>query len=419
MPPVAYQWVETMKRVASLLGGPRLRSVAGALLGLAVVAACSGVEAAADGHSRERFVVERGRFQPTILLTGEVVAEEAVRFVVPNANIWPVQIQWLAEDGAEIKAGSPVLSFDNSQLTADLEQRREAVLDAEERLASQRAAAASQLEEAAFGFEQAKASLAKARLDADVPAELFAAREYENRQLALHRAELELAKAEGVQRAAGSAGEADIALAAVALDKSRLAVATAERRLAALELLAPRDGVVLRHENREQALRPYEIGDSVWPGLVVASLPDLSTLLVEASLYDVDDGRVIAGQPVVAQLDAYPEQTFGGRVRSVDALAEVPAARSSRRLFRVVVDLDESDLERLRPGMSVKLEVTGEAHESVLLVPRAAIDWSAETPRVRTADGEATAVELGDCTADVCMATAGVSAGQVLVRSRP
>lgn len=380
----------------------------------ASLGACGGVEAADRRPDDRSLVVTRGDFVPMTLLSGELVAEEAERFVVPNANVWPVQIQWLAEDGAELEAGEAVVAFDNTQVVSSLEQSRQAVLDAEERLASERARVASSLEESAFALEQAKATLAKAELEADVPKELFSAREYEDRQLALRRAELDLTKAEGVLASTRESGQADIAIAAVALDKARLEVAVVERRLGSLEMLAPRDGVVLRHENRQEALRPYEIGDSVWPGLTVASLPSLATLMVEAALYDVDDGRVGPGQRVTARLDAYPERTYSGRVRSVDALAEVAGTRSSRRVFRVLVDLETLDPERMRPGMSVKLEVFGAAQASVLLVPRPAISWHQGEATIIDPSGRRAPIEVEYCAPAVCVATDGVEEGQAL-----
>lgn len=381
---------------------------------LVVLGACGGAEAVDRGLVDARATVTRGTFVPTTLLSGSLVAAEAERVVAPNANIWPLQIQWLAEDGAEVTAGQTVVAFDNSQVVSSLEQSRQAVLDAEERLASERARIASQLEESAFALEQARATLAKARLDADVPEELFAAREYEDRQLALRRAELDLTKSEGVLETSRSSGEADIAIARVALDKARLDVAVVERRLRSLEMVAPSDGVVLRHENRQQALRPFEIGDAVWPGMTVASLPNLATLMIEASLYDVDDGRVVPGQRVTARLDAYPEQTYEGRVHSVDALAEVASSRSSRRVFRVLVDLESVDSERMRPGMSVKLEVFGAARDAVLLVPRRAIAWREGGATVIDTSGRRSEIEVEDCAPMVCVATGGVEEGQGL-----
>ncbi len=380
---------------------------------LMVHSACSRADASLGG--KEGLVVVQGTFAPSLLLTGELVAESAIRFVTPNANIWPVQIQWLEEDGAEVAAGDPVVEFDNSRLTSNLEQVRDAVRTAEDTLASTRAQVASTLEEARFALADAEARLAKTRIDAEVPAEVFSARDFEERQLDYRRAQLEFAEAEEKLHASEEAGAADIKLKEVELSKAQLNVRVNERRLEMLSVRAPRAGVFLRHENGQEGARPFRSGDSTYPGNVVASLPDLTTLMIDGSLYDVDDGSIEPGQTVRAILDAYPERSYSGRVRSVDALAELPSARATRRVFRVQIDLDQVDTERMRPGMSVKVEVQVAAVEDALLVPRQAIDFTTPTPEVQLAEGGRAPVTLGPCGARVCVAEAGVEPGQRLV----
>ena len=400
-------------------GRPRARHPwQGAVVALALAPmllvhiACSRADAAPGGN--DGLVVVRGTFAPRLLLTGELVAESAIRFVTPNANIWPVQIQWLEEDGAEVAAGDPVVEFDNSRLTSNLEQVRDAVRTAEDTMASTRAQVAATLEEARFALADAEARLAKTRIDAEVPAELFSARDFEQRQLDFRRAKLEHAEAEQKLQAAEEAGTADIKLKEVELSKAQLNVRVNERRLEMLSVRAPVAGVFLRHENGQEGARPFRSGDSTYPGNVVASLPDLATLMIDGSLYDVDDGSIEPGQTVHAVLDAYPERSYSGRIRSVDALAELPSARATRRVFRVQIDLDQVDTERMRPGMSVKVEVQAAAIEDALLVPRQAIDFLAAVPEVHLADGGRAAVSLGPCGAHVCVAEAGVDAGQRL-----
>ena len=58
--------------------------------------------------------------------------------------------------------------------------------------------------------------------------------------------------------------------------------------------------------------RKLQEGDTVWVGMTVASLPDLDSMIVEASLSDVDDGRIApmdpAGQPPHRDPDDRHEQ---------------------------------------------------------------------------------------------------------------
>ncbi len=376
--------------------------------------ACSGSEGA-EVDAGSRLAVVRGDLTTRMLLTGELVAEEAESLVVPNANIWPVQIRWLAEDGIEVQAGEKLVEFDNSQLTSSLEEMRTQETEAANRLDSLRAQAAS--EEASTGFELARkrAALEKARLEAGIPAGVLAERAYRQRQLELHKAELELAAAESKLKATRQAKTAEIEIQRIALQKTRGDVASSEARIELLALTASRAGILLLENNRRED-RPFQAGDSTYPGSVVGRLPDLSTMIVAANLFDVDDGRVAAGMPVVATLDAFPELAFGGRIRDVDTIADQAGSRSRRRFFRVRIDLDRLDLERMRPGMSVKVLIEHTDQDS-LLVPRRSLEVSQSTPRALLADGTWVPVSLGACDAVTCVAESGLEDGVELGRA--
>ena len=303
----------------------------GILVTAAALAGCAGTEAAEPAAVADSLTVTRGALATYMLLTGQLKAEDAVVLVAPNAGIWPLQVRWLADDGVEVAEGDLVAEFDNSQLLSNLDNLLLRALEAEDRLVSERARVASEVAAAEFEVEKKRAEHDKARIDASVPAELLSDREHEKRQLDFERAALQLAGAERKMRTTREAGEADVELQRVALEKARDAMARVEASLEKLTLRAPRDGILILGENRREG-RPYRPGDSVYPGRVVAELPDLSTLAVRAQLFDVDDERVHPGQPVRARLDAFPDSELTGRVVTVDEMA---SAEVSTPLFRV------------------------------------------------------------------------------------
>ncbi len=383
-------------------------------LGIGVCASgCAQRQAIADAQvTGGPLRVSRGPFVRTMLLTGELVAEEGVSLITPNANIWPVQVRWLAEDGVEVRAGEPVVEFDNSQLTSNLEEFRAGVVEARNQLASSRAKAANDAAEAAYTLEEVMARLEKAELEANVPPELFAAREFEQRQLDFHKAQLELAESKQNLESVRGTGQAAIDIQAEAVASAERRVVRAESRIGLLSLVAPRDGIFLRRDNGREG-RPFDAGDNAYPGRAVATMPELDTMMVEAMLYDVDDGRIAPGMAVRAVLDAHPEEVYAGRVRSIDQLAREAGPLSSRRTFRAVVTLDDLDLDHMRPGMSVRLEIDAGTQDDVLSAPRVALDWSSGGARAFRRDGPV-AVELGACNTERCIVESGLAEGDEL-----
>ena len=81
---------------------------------------------------------------------------------------------------------------------------------------------------------------------------------------------------------------------------------------------------------------------------------------------------------------------------------------SMRRGFRVIVALDKTDPERMRPGMSVRVEVQAGRRDNVLLAPRAALDFTQDPPKVMLAEGGEKEVHLGPCNALECVVEDGV-----------
>ncbi len=377
--------------------------------------ACTGSGAASEPDPGAPLEVTRGELTRRVLLTGRLVAEDAVVLAAPNANVWPLQLRWLAEEGTEVRRGDKVVEFDNSQLITELEEKRIRIAEMTNELASIEARVAGDDGRAAFELEERRAELAEARIDAEVPAGIVARAKYEKRQLELRKAELELTKAERKLRTTREAGRAEIELQRLRIDKARSELRRVEAGITLLSMRAPRGGILIRGQEIREG-RSLQAGDTVYPGQVMARLPDLSTLIVRARLFDVDDGRVRAGQPLHATLDAFPEQIFSGRVREVDRIAQQSSRRSLRRFFSVTIDPDAIDIERMRPGMSVKVVIEDAVGEDVLRIPRASLDWSEEQPRALRADGAFVPLTLGACNASFCAVAAGVAEGTALGR---
>ncbi len=360
--------------------------------------------------------VTRGDFLGNFLLTGELVAEDAALLIVPNANIWPLTVRWLEEDGAEVDEGDTIVEFDNSQLANNLEGLERAAIEAANQLASLRATVRGEEIEAELTFERQQAELEKARLDAEVPASLLSEQEYEERRLAHERAELGFEEAQSALELKRSSTRARIEKQRVALAKAERASQRAQQGIRLLTLEAPRAGILLVSDNEDEG-RPFQSGDTTWPGRTIARLPELSSMIVEAQLFDVDDGRIHPGMPVTAVVDAFPDVDLTGEVIEVDDIANETSRRSLRRVFRTRVHLDGLDLERMRPGMSVKV-VVEDRRQDVLLVPRAALGWSegesGSAVVAATAAGELQAIEIGPCNRQFCVLTGGLSEGDRL-----
>lgn len=364
-----------------------LRALAGApglLLAavlLTMVAGCGGADrpAAADAgaaptrtsqaggtaaaEAAEPGAAARSGAGPRLLLTGELRASDGYTAIVPRTRSWQVQLRWLVEDGTEVEAGDRLVELDNSTFTGELEDQRLQLSEKESQLERRRAELAAEEADARFRVRETEVELARAEIQARVPEDLLARRELEERRLALAKARADHAKAEEALAAQGIAARSELAQLRIDVDESRRQIAEAEEAIEALVLTAPYAGVavVADHPWEPRKLQP---GDNAWVGMPLVRLPDLAAMNVEAKLSDVDQGRVGAGDRVLLTLDAYPDESFSGTVTEVSPIAREERGESLRRFFDVLIEPDRKagdglaglDPERMRPGMSVKVE---------------------------------------------------------------
>ncbi len=385
---------------------------------LALACACHRAPAkhAAAAEATQLAKVTRGPLIDRVLVTGELRAASAVELVVPRTLTWMLAIRWMAEDGAEVKAGDRVLSFDNSAVTADLETKRLALLEAQMTLRSAIDLSAMDTQTKENELAQHQVALDKAKVLATVPGDLLAKRDYQERQLEQKRAEVAVKKAKEDLAAQKQEAELEERVKQVDLEKAKRAIDDADTVIAALEINAPRAGIVVVGTHPWLG-RKYRLGDSAQPGWAIATMPDVgSAMQVHAELSDVDDGRVSVGMTGTCTLDAYPAEAIACTVTQLTPVARGTSDQSLRRAFAVELALAKPDA-RMRPGMSVKVELSRPGIKDALLVPRGAVVFSddGKQVRVRLAGGDLHDVGLGPCDAQLCVVEHGLADGDQVV----
>lgn len=339
--------------------------------------------------------VREGAFRETFLLTGELRAADGHYVITPKSDAVP--IRWMVDDGVWVEEGDRIAELDTTALVGQLDERELAVDSAWNELAQSRAEVAGQLADKEHQARKSELELRKAQIDAAIPEDIQPRREFQDRQLALHRARNTHEKALAELEAQRLASEAEVEVKRIALQKAERELLEIREQVDAMTLLAPASGIVVIANNHREN-RKFQIGDNVWSGLKLAEIPNLERMEVEARLSDVDDGRIAPGMRVRATLDTYPDRELEGIVRAIGPVARESSWRSMRRHFPVRVELDCADPEIMRPGMSVRVEVETVSREGVGLVARDALRF--DDAGIATNLG---AAKLGPCNAFDCV----------------
>jgi Cu(I)/Ag(I) efflux system membrane fusion protein len=180
------------------------------------------------------------------------------------------------------------------------------------------------------------------------------------------------ARQRGDARLQRAAGEKLQALGMVGADIDRLSSSgeASER----IQVLAPRDGVVFALNVRE--------GMYVEPNTTALSLADLSSVWLQAEVFESQAEWVAAGQAAEARLDYLPGQVFSGQVDYV-----YPVLDPTTRTLRVRLRFDNQD-ERLKPNMYAQVSIFGKLQPNALSIPREAVIRAPGRDRVVLALGE-------------------------------
>lgn len=148
--------------------------------------------------------------------------------------------------------------------------------------------------------------------------------------------------------------------AETALESARAAVAAAEARRGDRVLRAPFAGVL--------GLSTVTPGTLISPGTVITTLDDLSTVRVDFAVPERYLGNLRAGTALTATADAYPGETFAGRIALMDVrVDEQTRAVTARAEF-------PNPGGRIRPGMMMRVSVE-RGQRQALSVPEAAVQY--------------------------------------------
>lgn len=98
-------------------------------------------------------------------------------------------------------------------------------------------------------------------------------------------------------------------------------------------------------------------------------IDDLSHLLVDVEITEVDINRIRTGQPVMMSFDAIADKTYSGKVVEV---SRVGTADQGVVNFKVTVELGDVD-GSVRPGMTAAVNIVTNLIEDTLLVQNRAV----------------------------------------------
>jgi len=327
--------------------------------------------------------VKEGPFEITVSNSGELQAEKSIDILAPDPfqtsrqggggghggpggmRFMSFKISDIVPEGTVVKEGDYIAQLDRTEYDNSLKTAREnlntlranlemAILDTTVSLTNLRDAIKNQtiaVEEAKITLEQSKyeppATIRQAQLNVDK----------QERALEQLKKNYTLRKAKAL---------ADIKTKRRLYNDGEELVNALQDFLSKFTIRASGSGMVTYKKEYNGSKR--KAGSQVNPfDRVIATLPDLSSMISKTYVSEIEVNRVKPGQKVVITIDALPGKSLTGVVTSVANIGE-QLENSDAKMFEVLIKIDGLNPE-LRPAMTTYNKIVINSYDNVIYVP--------------------------------------------------
>ncbi len=360
---------------------------------------------------------------------GEIEAKDAHPVFAPDLkNLWQVTVESVLADGTPVKKGDTVLTFARGALEADRRDRETelAVAVANER----RVIAEYDEQEIARTLALRRSELAAdlARLAVVEGKNLISKIDLEKAKVELTRALLQVELDTGELAVLGKKRAAALDAEAITVKAARQKLDDINTQLERMSVRALTSGVLFAPYTRlNWTVTKVAPGKVVRPGDKILEIPELDAFVATIFVRQRDAAQLNVGDTAVVVPTMFPDVALKGVVIARDDFATTRNERSGTttpggtlKELRVVLDLSADDahqeqLAALRPGGTVRADLSTTLVKDAVLVPLAALRERGDAMVVVDTDGVERPVTVGKTSLTHAEIRSGVVAGDVVV----
>jgi HlyD family secretion protein len=336
--------------------------------------------------------VKKGLFEISVTNSGELISERSIDIKGPEISMggdqggrggghgfdmhaMDLKIQDIVPEGSVVREGDYIAQLDRSSYANTLKDELETlktyqnnvdmkVLDTAVVLTNQR----DDIKNQRFTVEEAEIALAQSKFEP--PATIRQA------EIALDKAKRTLdQKIKGYSLYVAQSN-ADLTHQKMHLTREIRLVNDLQEFLSKFTILAPASGMVIYKKDRNGNKR--KAGSTINPfDRVIATLPDLSSMISKVYINEIDISKVKPGQKVNINVDAFPQKTYNGVVSTIANIGE-QLPNSDSKMFEVQIKIDGSDPD-LRPTMTTGNKIIIKTFNDALYIPTECVQTGSDS----------------------------------------
>ena len=313
-------------------------------------------------------IAQTGLFSIELNETGRLRAENSVTISSPPIRGISLQIVDIVPEGSIVQEGDFLVQFDTTEINqqiedhlAEIDMEKANMTRSQVSMKIQLASLASAVENSQASFRLSQLRLEQMEFESDV--------QKEEGGLNLFQAELSLTQAREKVKAQRQIDSVEVLSLDLALHQTEMDLAKTIRDKGRLTIKAPAPGLVVYKESwRGGSMSKVKIGDTPWRGQILLELPDLSVMMIETFVSEIDVAKVSLEQAVRIKLDAYADPVFNGKVVEIANIARQEDGLSEANVFDILIRIEGVDALH-KPGMSATVDIIVDEIQDVVWVP--------------------------------------------------
>ena len=366
--------------------------------------------------------VQKGQFEISVSSAGELIAEKSVDIKGPefaqgrDIRSSNIKIQDLITEGTLVKEGDYIATLDRTELNNNLK-------DALETLTKLQTALEVKLLDTAVVHNDRRDQIRNQTFAVEEAAMTLRNSKYEP-PTTIRQAEIAYDKAKRVLEQLERSYTRRLAQSRVDVQSQNYLVNRVSRRvkdlqevLAGFTITAPASGMVIYKKEWNGSKR--KAGSSINPfDRVVATLPDLTSMLSKTYVNEIDVSKMKSGQKVDITIDAFRQKKYSGTVTFVANIGE-KLLNTNDKVFEVQIKLDGSD-PALRPSMTTGNKINVKTLKDAVFIPIECVQAGVDSiPFVYTKKGIKQVVLLGESNEKHVLIEQGLEAGTMVYTNNP
>jgi HlyD family secretion protein len=366
--------------------------------------------------------VQRGQFEISITSAGELIAEKSVDIKGPEISMgrdirfFNIKIQDLVPEGTVVKEGDYIATLDRTDLNNSLK-------DAQDLLTTLQTTLDMKLLDTAVVLNDLRDEIKNQRFTVQEAAMTLHNSKYEP-PTTIRQAEIELDKAQrSLEQQLRSytqkseQNKTDIINQNYWVNKVSRRVKDIKEVLTEFTIKAPSSGMVIY--KKEWSGTKRKVGSMINPfDRVVATLPDLTSMLSKTYVNEIDVSKMKIGQNVNITIDAFPKKRYNGIVSFVANVGE-KLLNTNDKVFEVQIKVDGTDPE-LRPSMTTGNKIIVNTVKDALYIPIECVQAGVDSiPFVYTKKGIKQIVLLRESNEKHVLIEKGLERGTLVYLNNP